>query len=388
MRTSADGVFFVNKGIDSESLSHSSTDEKYEIQSHVQSKRRKCHWLAKQLSRKAALAATAHAHSLDHCPHYDISESFSSSSQSSTPEPMSLEDLPRNLQPDSEKRSQGRIPRVYPTNNAFDPFHCTSVSIDFSTNRLLQYTFTNFAQSTFRAEALGPPARTAAPSRNQSAMVRRLQRCVEDEMLMYATLAYGSSCLRWTLGKQHRERLPEFYIGKTLELVRLRLLRPGEPIDSWLILSIYALSVSEMWNAIPEMRRMTSQISEMYDGSGVTASTTHLKMLRHLVEEVGGMTSLDPYVMESLILGDKYRALYQMLPPIFDLTWDPGPVPLWRRGDAGIQDSLPLPELGAGFVETAEQDLGLDIRAIISDTVDYFRIAHSSWAQPHVTVDE
>jgi hypothetical protein len=126
--------------------------------------------------------------------------------------------------------------------------------------------------------------------RHRDAVTERLRRCIDDEMVMYATLAYCSSSIRFTKGDIGEELWPEFYILKAIEIIRGRLQKP-DPVDGWLILSIYALSVSEMW------------------ANNHEASAAHLKIIRYFVAQVGGIHNLEPYVMEGLIIGDKQLTL-------------------------------------------------------------------------------
>lgn len=55
-------------------------------------------------------------------------------------------------------------------------------------------------------------------------------------------------------------------------------------VDTWLILSINALAVSEMW-------------AQKYK-----AATAHLKITRQFVTRFGGWTKLDTSLMESILL--------------------------------------------------------------------------------------
>ena len=69
--------------------------------------------------------------------------------------------------------------------------------------------------------------------------------------------------------------------------------RPGPHHGRQLIwlarLSIYALSVAALW---------------MGD---LTAASTHMRVIRHVTSRHGGLSALPPYVMESLLIGDKYE---------------------------------------------------------------------------------
>ena len=344
----ADGFLFINKSAHSASLSHSDVaEEKFFIQSYVQSKYRKKLPRPKQHPDR---------------PKNDAALRQNAISQS----PQASKDL--LIVTSSEPRDDSLVilSRAVPAENGIDPFHCTPVIIDACTYRLLQYPFSGFVETTFRAESLGLQYQTSlSPNkfRHRHAVTERLRRCINDEMLMYATLAYCSSSIRFTKSGIREERPPEFYMLKAIEILRSRLQQP-DPVDAWLIVSIYALSVSEMWAGNHE------------------ASTAHLKIIRHFIPQVGGITQLEPYVMESLILGDKYLSLGylargQSVPPILPLDWDPGHMSPMRVQKLQLKPNPELEQFAAGFLALGDEVLTHEIRTIVADLVACLQIAHS-----------
>ena len=230
---------------------------------------------------------------------------------------------------------------------AIDPFYCTSTAIDARDQRLLYYPFTSFIETTFNAESLsGMPS--SAKFRHRKAIIERLRRCIDDKLTMYTTLAYCASCMRWAVGEEERERPPEFYVLKAIEELKIRL-KMAHVVDTWLILSIYALAVSEMW-------------AQNYE-----AATTHLKMTRHLVTQFGGLTKLDPYLMESILLCDKYVAIGKFEAPIFPLDWEPGSLPAPKMLKIQIESEALLSELTQGFFDLDKHLLGPEMLQVIDD---------------------
>ena len=230
---------------------------------------------------------------------------------------------------------------------AIDPFYCTCTALDAKDQRLLFYPFTSFVETTFGAEAL---SWTTSPTRfrHREAVVERLRRCVADELTMYSTLAYCASCIRWAVGKKERERPPEYYVLKAIEVLKTRL-EKADVVDTWLILSIYALTASEMW-------------AEDYG-----AATVHLKMTRHLVTQFGGLTKLDPYLMEGILLCDKYVAIGRFETPIFSLDWEPGSLPAQEMLKIKVDVDQSLSDLAQGFFDLDEQILGPKLLQIIDE---------------------
>lgn len=261
---------------------------------------------------------------------------------------------------------QDRPDTVVPKPTVFvgsgDPFNSASVQLDPATHRLLQYPFSSFIETVFNAESLSlasgvPSSSLRKEFRHRQAITERLNRCVEDELILYATLSYCSSCIKWSVGDQQTKQPPEFYMLKAIERLRPRL-QGAESVDGWLIVAMYALSVTEMW------------------AGNSTAATLHLKALRLCIEQKGGMRSLEPYVMESLILSDKYNALLNETSPILPFDWDPGPLPEEKAQLISQSCDAANVAMGRGFALEPHVDiLDLALLAVIEDMVQCLQFA-------------
>lgn len=348
-------LLFVNKHPSSTTLSRSTRNERFRIFSHVQSRRRQ---QGKQRGQPCE----------QHSPH-------------------SITDKEQRDPIDATKTFPELDPALfllltsYPANNGYDPFHCTVAATDSGTHALLHYAFAYSAKTTFLAETFAPPSviSSRVSMRHNDAMNERIRRCVDDSALMYSTLAYGSSCLAWTTGFADKEKTPEYFIGKALQAVGALLSKPGLEVDSWTVLCVYSLAITESWNSIPEM---WARCQDRYNfalqsdtSAAVSASRTHLKAVFQLTEEAGGWSKIHPYVMESVILADKYAALADMTPPTIDPSvFDPGPTLKWAQADPWMEEAFPL--LGQSLMQTPMPE---PLRHVVEDVVGYIRIAHVCW---------
>ena len=183
------------------------------------------------------------------------------------------------------------------------------------------------------------------------------------------------------MGKREDGKSTEYFIGKTLQVVRIRLASSDQDIDTWLLLSVYALAITELWNGCPAIWRKYPEkyFSILYgENSSLQACRLHLNALLQLINRVGGWDRIDSYVMESTILADKFLALYEMKPPVIPLTWDPGPVPpsAYSSPDFVFNSSV-LPHSGQNLLALP---LDITLYSIILDILSYARVAHISWA--------
>jgi hypothetical protein len=362
---------FVNKTVSSDLLTRSKTDEKQQILSHVQQRRRK---REEGKLKPPPWASFTSALSLE--DDEDLNEA----------DTVPTAGLDTSGLAAAEQSSSTQLLQFYPTHNGWDPFYCTVAGIDASIQPMLHYVFSRFAKSTFLSEAFAPSSvsRRRVQMRHTETMVERLKRCVDDEMLMYSTLAYGSSSMAWSLGKIEEGKAPEYFIDRALQLVRARLSTPAPTIDTWLLLSVYSLAITEMWNGIPEMwakcppRRAGAVKSAKQCRR---ASRIHLRALVSLVNGAGGWDNVNPYVLESMILCDKFLAILEMTRPILPLKWDPGPLP--SPSPKQLQSNLR--RLAEGFTRL---DLRPDLAELIQEIADYVRAAQFNWEYSNVTLKE
>lgn len=347
-----DQFLFVNKTASSGSLSHCDPEERFFIHSHVHSKYHKNKRQTRQRSQLPEPSSSSDrtkspSSSKTSRPTDDLERSRGSNAA----KVISRQKHPNEAIPDIQQISYSKF-RSSAVHNivdpvAIDPFYCTSTAIDAKDQRLLYYPFTNFIETTFNAESLSGRI-SSKPFRHREAVTKRLRRCVSDKLTMYSTLAYCASCMRWAIGEKERERPPELYVLKAIGALKLRL-EKVDVVDTWLILSIYALAVSEMW-------------AQNYD-----AATAHLKMTRHFVTQFGGLTKLDPYIMESILLCNKYVAIGKFEPPLFSLDWEPEALPAQKMLKVQIEAAPFLSELAQGFFDLDKHILGPQMLHIIDD---------------------
>lgn len=272
------------------------------------------------------------------------------------------------------------LSQIYPTRNTSDPFNCTIGGSDVGIHAMLHYTFAHVAKTSFLAESFAPPsvALKRTSIRLDNRMRERMRRCVEDSVLLYSTLAYTTSFLAWNTGQFDKGRPPEYYTAKALQNLRAHLAKPQNPSDSWLLMSIYALAITEFWNGVPALwtKCPTRQTHDQDTNQrSLRASHLHLSALLGIVEHMGGWSVVDPYVLESYILADKYRAIHLMTRPILQPMWDPGPMPQARQDEVLIYGALL--QLGTSF---ASISMNHELEQLVQDVVDYVRIAHCAWS--------
>ena len=279
------------------------------------------------------------------------------------------------------------IPRKFPSDNALDPFHCTVAGNDSRLHSLLQFTFSRTANVAFLAEAFAPSAVVESRSwtRHDRMVKARLKQCVGDEMLMYSTLAYSSSLLAWAAGHSKQEKSPDYYLGKALPALRAQVAKLDNPKSPWLLLSMYSLAITELWSSIAEMwiaHPSRSAKSLENQESSRKAARTHLDALLYIIEHIGGFDKVDPYLVESMILADKFLALNSMTLPLIPMSWDPGPLPEIRRKNLSACREQPSVQ-GQNLLRVPVCN---ELKHIVRDIVDYVEVAEDVWICPKISL--
>ncbi|CAH0041105.1 unnamed protein product [Clonostachys rhizophaga] len=280
-----------------------------------------------------------------------------------------------------EKHNQTATLCTLLSNNGSDPFHCTIAGLDAGDHSMLKLVFGKGTKLTFLVEAFAPASKSTdiTHMRHEDIINERLRRCVTDEALMYSTLAYGSSLQGWMAGIISERRPPEYFTGKALQAVRMRLASQSRfKVDNWIMISIYSLAITQFWNTTPSiwarypMRALS--ILEV-DALASNSARPHLDIMNNLVSEAGGWKKFDPYILESTILADKYISITNWEAPTLPFTWDLGPLP------TGLIDyehsASSIPTLGTGFRIVP---ITGSLQRIVEDITDYVHFAEAYWA--------
>ncbi|KAL7955594.1 hypothetical protein V8C34DRAFT_291064 [Trichoderma compactum] len=373
-------LLFVNKTQTSRVLSRSKAGERSAILSHVQNNRRKHEAEASHRSKPWSKFITTLPTSDDSKgSEVDVVKlKFVAFVEESNPEKQREKKDSQNLWSLSTT--------LKPSYNSSDPFHCTIANMDAGTHAILHITFSHASRANFLAESFAPSHMLLhqLPTRHDAMFQLRLKRCLEDETLMYSTLAYGSSLLGWMMGRFDSAKQPEYFLDKALRAVRNYLATPGYKVDDWLLLSMYALAVTEMWNGLPVMWERSPQrhaMVSMLGSHGFAACRMHLRALLQIVEDAGGWEKFDPYILDSVVMADRYMAISQGQPLVIPITWDPGPLPCSVCEELGITGESVLPLLGANLLL---EPLSEELDCVVRDLVNYCRIASEAWAWPSI----
>jgi hypothetical protein len=191
--------------------------------------------------------------------------------------------------------------------DAFDPFRGAAVPVDKSTHNFLRYFLHLGWKAHLRSIGGADQVKWSKSFGEVSSIVRG---CLFNEMHMYAFLAcipmrmelYGSPSII-------KIESPEVRMSRVLRAMRTHFAQlSATPIDQHVILDIFFLSLSEFFRG------------------DFAATQTHLRMIRHIVDSLGGFGNVSGYIREVCCYTELCFALRTGEVPFFEMTWDPGPM--------------------------------------------------------------
>jgi hypothetical protein len=214
---------------------------------------------------------------------------------------------------------------IWSDGNYLDPFAATGIHVDSGVCQMLQY-FT-FSWNPFTCSCdvrthlcMFPCEIEASISEQQpSASVNKIvQGCLKNKTHMYALLA---SCARRMKNISQQElnsiAKPESYIAKAIHALREHLIRTSE-VDQEVVRDIFFMSTCE------------------YFAQNLDCAASYLRILRSMVERIGGFSSIDIYDRRLYWSGDIGLALETGYPPILPAFENSRVYHTYRSGDSSI----------------------------------------------------
>lgn len=276
------------------------------------------------------------------------------------PMPHQIDEELRKLR-DLVMRNSAGSPYTVPSLTAPDPFSSTSLQLPPFAWRYLKWPLSTFITHIFRAESLDFRAASLFEKdfRHERAVQKRIQLAVHDQLHMASTLLYSASVLVNWKDSEVGERSVQLFSLWTIQTLRDRLASldkdAGPEEMGWLILAIHSLTLSAIWNRDFE------------------AASCHMKVNRTFVRNVG-YTSLDPYVREAILVGDKYMSIIQGQPPlIIPSQWeDECPV---SSQELALVDALDAKQLGQSLRQYLNNQGHCKLLVILEDILLCLQVA-------------
>ncbi|EXJ69129.1 uncharacterized protein A1O5_08064 [Cladophialophora psammophila CBS 110553] len=243
------------------------------------------------------------------------------------------------------------------TGNSTDPFtYLESPDDAWWSHNAFRYAVESWLPSVF--QDLDVLDETLPTSESCLATINRIvQGCLANRMHMFSLLAASTGFLKYVLRLQlDRHDSPEYCMGKALQHLRHHLASAPQANES-LIFDLKALSTFERY-------------VDNFEGA-----RTHLRMVQHLVQSLGGLEILDPPMRLICWLWDLLVAGGTGETPLMPLTWDPGLLPRQQMRDEilpALAQSGVIPS-GAGLLQYGSM-VQPELSPILVDTIQWFQV--------------
>ncbi|OAP59857.1 hypothetical protein AYL99_04859 [Fonsecaea erecta] len=243
------------------------------------------------------------------------------------------------------------------TGNSTDPFtYLESPDDAWWSHNAFRYAVESWLPSVF--QGLGVLDGTLPTSESTLATIDRIvQGCLANRMHMFSLLAASTGFLKYVLRLQlDRYDSPEYCMGKALQYLRHHLASAPQPNES-LIFDLKALSTFERY-------------VDNFEGA-----RTHLRMVQHLVQSLGGLEVLEPPMRLVCWLWDLLVAGGTGETPLMPLTWDPGLLPRQQMRDEilpALAQSGVIPS-GSSLLQYGSL-VQPELAPILVDTIQWFQV--------------
>lgn len=228
----------------------------------------------------------------------------------------------------------------------FDPFASTVANVDRLAHSLLQY-FVNVSHPrTWHSESRALPDKSYTFQKDALTLVRE---SLHNEVHLYTLLASMASQLQnFEHADQYRDRTSTL-IHKAITAIRNHIRISGK-IDQRFIFDIHQMAVTEFY-------RFELQ-----------SSLIHLRAVRSLVVELGGLEKIEPSLREWIVIGDGFVAAELLQRPVFSASgFDPG---RWNQSPKEVDGETLA---GMAFQETKYDSIfSKQMRDILFDMMDCY----------------
>ena len=199
-----------------------------------------------------------------------------------------------------------------------DPFASTGIQLDVESSGILHYFTSKWTPSACKCTEGSQTSLCTWPGidgipkslgNKSSSMDETIRRCLFDKMHMYALLATSTGRMKYvSLDHLKRVDLPEFYMAKAIRMLRAYL-EQCQTLDPQCILDLFFLCSFETY-------------ARNYEGAQL-----YLRVIRDVAGKFwGGIDTIEEHVRKLCWNADLRLAFILSTPPIFQLTWDPGPL--------------------------------------------------------------
>jgi hypothetical protein len=244
------------------------------------------------------------------------------------------------------------------TGNSADPFTYAENPDDvWWSHNAFHYAVNSWLPSIFSNLAALDYASSVADSRS-STENRIIRACLENRMHMFSLLAASSGFMKFVVKLQlDRHDTPEYCMGKALQYLRHHLASETPVLDESLIFDLGSLSTFERY-------------VRNFEGA-----RTHLRMVQHIVQSIGGIEIIDSPIRLICRWWDLLAAAGAGHAPLCTLTWDPGPF------SSQEMHSLVVPDLARRGLAPGGSSLlaycpamHVDLASIMTDVVQWFQV--------------
>ena len=252
-----------------------------------------------------------------------------------------------------------------PQKTSPDPFDCACIKMDSMEHSILNYYLNVMHHATHtKSEPRVKRLLLRCSQMFKSRAVEVIQDCLTNEAAMYSFLTSIVSHMERFNSVALRHGTTD-YMVKSLRVLHKHL-DGDRNLNVGIIMSIFHLCCAEMYR------------------HNLQAALIHMSTIKRLVDALGGLQSLEPHLMEIIVLGEVYLATDLLRPSMFPCVYDPGYLPRSPTAPAvqGLGPVTSLTETGRKLLSYTHCDIVTPrLGLIISDLIDLIWVTQDEWSK-------
>jgi hypothetical protein len=190
------------------------------------------------------------------------------------------------------------VPHICGKDEALDPFHCSAAKIDSTMHGLIHFSLARIHPTMWN----DTPKECPWDTPDSEAKQQMVHSCISDKARLYSLVACTAGYMYQLKREPVKRQQAAFYLQSALVAMRAQI----ETNDLNREESLYTILLLAL-------------CGEMLDD--YAGAVTHLRAAKHLVDQIGGLGSINAFALRTLLRVDLGVATLTLSRPVFALPW-------------------------------------------------------------------
>jgi hypothetical protein len=254
-----------------------------------------------------------------------------------------------------QRPSPRLVPHICGKDEALDPFHCSAAKIDSTMHGLIHFSLVRIHPTMWN----DMPKECSWDSPDFEAKQQVVYSCMSDKARLYSFVACTAGYMYQLKREPTRRQRAAFYLQNALAAMRAQI----ETNDLNREKSLYTIL----------LLAICGEMLDDYAGAVI-----HLRAAKHLVDQIGGLGSIDAFTLRTLFRADLGTATLTLSQPVFALPWT---MPTSAALD-GLADSRLNEHAQKALLDLQHSYLPASLREDVHQLIKCAKVLPHAWKHP------